>query len=149
LVALLLTLTVGCSDLPEKELAYRNGFKNIWDRTMTKTEQIRKAIDKHYSEGNIEAASNDYKDLAKYYASSRESVRRLENPEGYGNLQKLAMAYFAEGAAYYDSVGQIVGDSGGNYDAEQEKAIKAKEAEWNKSTERLIKELRIKKFKLK
>lgn len=144
-----LVIAAGCSNKSEKELVYRSGFKRIWDRTMTRTEEARKAIDKAYSDGNIGAAVTEYRKLGKYYASSREATRKLKEPEGYGTLQKLALAYFAEGAEYYDSVGQVVEDSGGNYNVEQEKTIKAKEKIWNESTEDLRKALKAKRFALK
>lgn len=142
-------MTVGCSNIPEKELAYRNSFKKTWDATMMQTEKTRKVIDKAYSEGDIETAAKEYLELGKYYASSREEIRRLNEPEGYGSLQKLALAYFSHGAAYYDSVGKIINDSGGNYNAEQEKTIKDKEDLWNKSTDSLRKALKAKRFALK
>jgi hypothetical protein len=142
-------LSAGCSNRSEEELAYRNSFKKIWDRSMTDTETARKNIDKAYAAGDVNAAAGEYGKLGLTYAKAREQIRKLKEPAGYATIRKLAVSYFNEGASYYTTTARIVGDSGGNYDTAQEAELKAKEKKWNASAKDLEKALKAKRIELK
>jgi hypothetical protein len=145
----LILLGAGCSNLPEKELGYRNTFKKIWDKAMTNTEAARKKINQAYSAGDVTAASAEYAKLGLVYARVREETRKEKAPDGYDNIQRLAVAYFNQGASYYTTTARVVSDSGGNYDAAQEAELKAAEKKWKVATTDLEKALKAKKIELK
>jgi hypothetical protein len=147
-IALILT-AAGCSNLPEKELTYRKTFKKIWDKAMTDTEAAKKKIDQAYSAGDVASASTEYAKLGLIYAKVREEIRKAKAPEGYANIQILAVAYFNQGASYYATTARVVSDSGGNYNAAQEAELKAAEKKWKAATTDLEKALKAKKIELK
>lgn len=146
----LILLAIGCSNRQEEELAYRNSFKKIWDRAMTDTEASRKKIDKAYAAGDVAAAAADeYKKLGLIYVKTREETRKIKEPQGYSRIQKMAVAYFNEGASYYTTTARVIRDSGGNYDTAQEAELKAQEKKWSAAANDLEKALKAKMIKLK
>ncbi len=145
----LVLLSAGCSNRPELELNYRNSFKKIWDKAMTDTGTARRKIDMAYSAGDIATAADGYKKLGLTYVKARENTRRLKEPQGYENIQKLVIGYFNEGASYYTSTARIIEDSGGNYNSEQESELKTQEKKWNTASDELEKALKAKKIQVK
>ncbi len=116
---------------------------------MSNTEAARNKIDTAYAAGDIGTAADDYKKLGLTYVKAREEMRRLKNPPGYEKIKSLVIGYFNEGASYYTTTARVIEDSGGNYNSEQEEALKAQEKKWNEAAKDLEKALAAKKIQVK
>lgn len=148
MASVIMTLAAGCGEADKKELAFRNSFKKIWDRTALDVEASNKKIKAAYDAGDVDAVVAEYKALAAKYEKARKETARLDSPETYVKLTKATMEYLTYGAQYFDQIAQVVEETGGNYGEEQSAAFKAAEKKWASSTAKVEREMKTMRFTL-
>lgn len=142
LAAFLVLVLCGCGNTAAAEQKYQKSFKNTWDTLMTQNKKTTDRSKAALDAGDIPAVTKAYQQLSSDHKAAEKKLKRLKPPDDLKRLHNLMKTNLRAGYEYADLVVKILGETDGNYTAEQENELKSKEKSWLNAQERVKKELK-------